>query len=1750
MDNWTIWTRKNNKQQEFKVKKDMKKSLINGMISREWFENGPRMDREKSRITTIKPLLTMLALLMVCLFGVNENACATWPTYSGTITTPDNGVTYYVLVDNNEHTLAADFGGASHEYNLGGPSGSMTFYAMKSGGTGSTDLYLEAFQDNTDKGEVWHGNPAGKDYKAFVGYTKYGDIISVDDGTINRTANKLRFYTPGGGTLSKKFKEVKVKMFAGVMQPSITSGSWTFTTADYAATDSPKEFTVDWSNLSSLPISFEQNGSSDDRSQFSYEITDNTKTLAKGNYGTATVSVKYKHDKVGTHSVKLKVGDYSITFTGTTNKITPYIVTTPTVDTITYGQTISNSQLGTGLVKADLINAAGTVVPGTWTIDEKGQTVTTSGGSNTTVHLTFTPTDGNTYNTIHTTQSMFVRSVATISWESAYSAEEPIVPVGKWIENAAKTNAAGAVITYSSTNPNVEISADGHSFRFTAESEAEIVASHGVTATHGSASETKTFKSTYKAIQVIVWPDRFDRLTTEMTSKNLLAQVWIENPSTGVRTYSAVRTALLEYSVEDNTVVSIPNNSTTLTIHKKGNTTLTASVEGNDQYESASVTMEVKVREPSAGCDDPLLLDKKNNGTNDYLYRFFQMNTNEIIGDEYAINVAQGQVPDKLSFGHKGEYYKPVSIIGSWTYFKGPIKAQQKVNGNWIDVPNSSVTPTVADWKELGDLQLDEKATHIRFVRPQEGEGYHYVRNVEVTMKHFIRTETPTVDFGNTIKVNSSEYQDVVVKYSNVKDALQVVNPFTSDVTVSDEVIDVDSCGAFGSATLRISFSPTTATEIDDYIVVKDPVVGNSSALSIRVKADVQRADQTITWNPATSISTIDQILLNGTTNGQEYGQMNVITYTVTNNNGVISVANNEVTILKPGTVTITASQSGSINYAAAASVEKNFTISAEPLTLVAPTAQGITYGQALSESELSGGSAKDSKGNDVGGTFAWQSPDAELNAGDNQTPTVVFTPSTNAAWYANLTTTANINVAKADPVVTVENVSFAYGTKAEEVALDGTGDGEWSWTDSRKGQTLTVGEYEMDVHFAPTDDANYNAIDTKITLKVTKANPVATANAVEITYGATAASVDLEGTGLEGEWTWTDSRKDDVLAAGEYTMTVHFVPTDAANYNEKDATVTLTVNKAPSVATPSAAAITAGQKVSESALTNSGTEGTWVWDDAVKNTTPAAGTYNYTVHFTPENDNYTTLTTTVSLKVNAPKSEFTNAVGDGDWNNPDNWTTGVPTDENPNVIVSGALEINEDVTVGNLTIENTGSIAVITGGTLTVKGTSDYRAEYGDVHVLNDGAIHLSNSADLQVRDFTLDAKLGDGATSAASGQVSGDSTKLHVNSVAYFQLSFDPSGAIDYGWYDFTVPFPVNISGGIERVNSSADKVMVCGQDFLLMEDDEASFVNGGKGWRQISSGVLMPGKLYTITFDETVNQNTFRFAWNGQGELANGDSFTAQYLTGSDASRNGWNAIGNAMLRHGYVAGDYKIQAYNHTDNVYEIIYDPKTFAVGTAFFIQVEEAGNIDWKAAEATPGRPIYAPQRVARNIDEFRLSLRNEATDAINDVLFFSASEEATEAYVIGHDLLKKGTPTEAKKAQMWATKGGKKLCDVETHMMNNKASSDLNFFVPKDGLYEIAIERAPEDATLYLTYNGRAIWNLSMSAYEFDLEQGTTEGYGLRIVANEQTTTDIENGGLLNDENGVRKVMIDDVIYIVTPEGKMYDIVGKGIKF
>ena len=542
-------------------------------------------------------------------------------------------------------------------------------------------------------------------------------------------------------------------------------------------------------------------------------------------------------------------------------------------------------------------------------------------------------------------------------------------------------------------------------------------------------------------------------------------------------------------------------------------------------------------------------------------------------------------------------------------------------------------------------------------------------------------------------------------------------------------------------------------------------------------------------------------------------------------------------------------------------------------------------------------------------------------------------------------------------------------------------------------------------------------------------------------------------------------------------------------------------------------------------------------------------GTNTVTLTFTPSNtDMYSGCTGTTTIVVNKAVSNiFTNASGNGKWNDPANWSNGVPTGDEPDVIISGDLIIDEELTVGNLTIKKNSRVVLTVNGNLTINGASEDLTEYGDLHVREGGQVNLSNGT-LKVHNFTLDAALsgtkGGVHQNAASGQVA-NPTKLDVRGDAYFVLTIDPADALTYGWYDFTVPFEVEISNGIYRYGENTP--MRSGVDFMIMEYSESRRASGMKGWVN-ASGTLQPGRAYTIGLDKW-EYTTYVFKKKAGSYATGTNSFNAVASAGASQTR-GWNGLGNGSLSHAQLTGAFsnaKVQIYDHAHNVYITKEaNESNFAVGTAFFIQVSEAQTISFAAAEEN--RTMMAPSREVYTMDEFRLTLKDTETDNTTDRLWLSASEEATEEYVIGQDLLKMGTPTSGTVAQMWTMKGGKVLCDVETAMNGERATAPLSFYAPKAGQYELAIDQAPEDVTLYLTYNDQVIWVLSFGSYVFDLEKGTTEGYGLRMETNRApqiaTGIDEQTAGTQN-----RKVMINNTLYIVTAEGAIFDVMGKNIK-
>lgn len=695
------------------------------------------------------------------------------------------------------------------------------------------------------------------------------------------------------------------------------------------------------------------------------------------------------------------------------------------------------------------------------------------------------------------------------------------------------------------------------------------------------------------------------------------------------------------------------------------------------------------------------------------------------------------------------------------------------------------------------------------------------------------------------------------------------------------------------------------------------------------------------------------------------------------------------------------------------------------------------------------------------------------------------------------------------------------------------------------------------------TDELQHMSVEVHMTANVTKAdqeiiwNPTltVTGNNPPVLNATASSGLPVTYEVTNGSNAMIVNNEVVISGTGSFTITV----SQAGNVSYRPASLSKTFNVNPLTLilySPAASDITTDQKLGDSQLSGGSAEdsehnavaGTWAWYDDVE-TTYAAGEYTPHVIFTPAANSgwYENVITTTALTVRNGQFIYT---GTGDWNTEGNWNVGsVPTNSDE-VLIEGNVTISGNVSVQGLTIAQGADVTLNVNGQLNIgSGNSQNLTGYGDLHVREGGQVNLSNGT-LKVRNFTLDAALSgiegvDAYQEAASGQVA-NSAQLDVRGDAYFVLRLDPADALTYGWYDFTVPFEVEISNGIYRYGENTP--MTSGVDFIVMEHSEAKRAAGQYDWVK-TTGTMQPGRVYTITLDKWA-YTTYVFKKKSGSSVAGTNSFNAVVSAGNSDTR-GWNGMGNGSLQHAKLTSDFdqaKVQLYDHQHNVYVTKEATEcNFAVGTSFFIQVANSQTISIVAADEN--RILFAPSRDDEYAtDEFRLTLTDLERGRMMDRLWFSASDEATDEYVIGRDLLKMGTPSDYKAAQMWAMKGGKVLCDVETAMNGERATAPLSLFAPKAGQYELAIDQAPEDATLYLTYNDQVIWILSFGSYVFDLEKGTTEGYGLRMETNRApqiaTGIDEQTAGAQN-----RKVMINNTLYIITPEGAIFDVMGKNIK-
>lgn len=439
-------------------------------------------------------------------------------------------------------------------------------------------------------------------------------------------------------------------------------------------------------------------------------------------------------------------------------------------------------------------------------------------------------------------------------------------------------------------------------------------------------------------------------------------------------------------------------------------------------------------------------------------------------------------------------------------------------------------------------------------------------------------------------------------------------------------------------------------------------------------------------------------------------------------------------------------------------------------------------------------------------------------------------------------------------------------------------------------------------------------------------------------------------------------------------------------------------------------------------------------------------------------------------------------------------------------------VEVTEDVTLGNLDLEN-GAIL-------------EFEVAAGKTVEANDLILRSSS------------------ASNGVEGMSSQAPVMPVVNGVLALEIQLRPdemNAENSSLWYCIAAPFDVDINNGFEWVHPNGSRTpMVHNVDFQIFAYDGARRATGISGWQR-TSGTMKAGVAHFIGFDNArPNQNTIRLTAK-TNTVAPATEIALGSYPGATEYQN-WNGVANPTLQYiginkDIVAFDYGIQDYNTYANT------AYNYFVGSPFFIQ-QDGGSI--AVDHNDRGGAIHAPKRVEDKL-EYCVRINAAGAKSFESQMYVRASETASSEYEEGHDLASQSSTTPKYGARIWSENYNMRLGIEEAQLTNGNASYVLGIATPAAGEYTISVAAPKENATLYLTYNGSIIWNLSNGAYTIDLPKGITSGYGLVMQAKApQVGTDIESQTAI--VNGVEKVVINNTIYILRDQ-QMYDLTGKMVK-
>ena len=389
-------------------------------------------------------------------------------------------------------------------------------------------------------------------------------------------------------------------------------------------------------------------------------------------------------------------------------------------------------------------------------------------------------------------------------------------------------------------------------------------------------------------------------------------------------------------------------------------------------------------------------------------------------------------------------------------------------------------------------------------------------------------------------------------------------------------------------------------------------------------------------------------------------------------------------------------------------------------------------------------------------------------------------------------------------------------------------------------------------------------------------------------------------------------------------------------------------------------------------------------------------------------------------------------------------------------------------------------------------------------------------------------------------SGQLIGASY-LDIKGEAIFRLQQTMNAG---EWYAVAVPWQVDIRAGVYAGNRRLN----AGSQFYVIDFDATAYAGGSTNtldyWKFLhqTTNTMLPGKLYMIYLTSARNSLDFH--------MKKGTSLitvkTSVSLSGGSGGRANWNAIANPAL---YIAdlntGAENIQKYNGNDSY--VVGNTAAMIVGEPMFVQVTTPNTVVAAVHSDPSSAPAYRRAPQAEENAKFVVEIAQN--DKMTDRLIVETTDEKADEYVIGQDLAKFGVSS--KVAQMWINRYDSKLCVNTIAPEGESANFPISIFAPTAGEYTLHITHYTDDSdySLYLTYDGQAVWNLSYGAFTAYLSAGTDNHYGLRIAAKApQTATGVDEAIVDSKDATATKVLINGQVFIIRGE-KVYSIDGRLIK-